>query len=539
MRKTIRLSIILFILISMFTLSSCGKDEHIHEFDEGKIIKEATCSETGIKEYKCNSCDEVKQDIIEKIEHTIVTLECIRATCDEEGLTEGKYCSVCNEVIRKQEVIKKQGHDYVDYKCTKCGDVKKHSHKDSGWIIKRKATCTNDGYRYQQCSSCKEILKEEVIKATGHYIVTKTGKKATCLEDGKTEGSYCSICYEDIVKQEVVKALGHTEVIDKGIEDTCESIGLTEGSHCSVCDEVLKKQEIIDDIKHQYEKGFCIHCKKSMEDKTPTKNLRYILNSDGKSYSVLGLILGSTDSEIVIAKTYEGLPVTKICNNAFSDEKNIKTIIIPSTIINIGEYAFGNCENLEYVYIPNSVTNIEQKAFERCKKLKTVELPQNIETISYGLFIACDGLTSIVIPEGVKEIESRAFEGCIYLSKVTIPQSVTIINSEAFYSCLSLEEVIIKENSKLKTIDYQAFDRCEKLRKIEIPSGVEKIGHEAFGNCIRLEKIIIPKSVIDIGSYAFIYCEKLTIYCEVESNLESWSSYWNYSKCDVVWGYTE
>ena len=51
---------------------------------------------------------EVKQDIIEKIEHTIVTLECIRATCDEEGLTEGKYCSVCNEVIRKQEVIKKQ-----------------------------------------------------------------------------------------------------------------------------------------------------------------------------------------------------------------------------------------------------------------------------------------------------------------------------------------------------------------------------------------------------------------------------------------------
>ncbi len=412
-----------------------------------------------------------------------------------------------------------------------------HVHEFGDWVIINEATCHAEGLKGRDCKSCPEY-EREIIEKLEHTEVIDEEKEATCTETGLTKGSHCSVCNEVLVAQKVVEAKGHTEVIDKAIEDTCESIGLTEGSHCSVCDKVLKEQEIIEEIKHQYEKGICIHCKKSIEDQTPTKNLLYTLNSDGKSYSVLGLMPGSMDSKIVIAKSYEGLPVTEIFNYAFSDEENIKTVVIPSTIITIGMCAFESCENLEYIYIPDSVTSIGAEAFKNCKKLKTIELPQNIEKISSRLFLGCDGLTSFVIPKNVVTIENRAFEGCIYLEKITIPKNVTIIYEEVFYYCLSLREVIFEENSQLKIIDYQVFEHCERLTKISIPNTVEKIGHDAFGYCTSLEKIIIPKSVLEIHSYAFAYCDKLTIYCQIETKPESWNTDWNYSKCSVVWGYT-
>lgn len=50
--------------------------------------------------------------------------EVIAATCTEDGLTDGKKCSVCNTILQAQDIIPASGHSYDPESkiCTLCGE---------------------------------------------------------------------------------------------------------------------------------------------------------------------------------------------------------------------------------------------------------------------------------------------------------------------------------------------------------------------------------------------------------------------------------
>ena len=50
--------------------------------------------------------------------HTVVVTPGKAATCTESGLTEGKHCSVCGEVIVAQQTVSATGHNWKDATCT-------------------------------------------------------------------------------------------------------------------------------------------------------------------------------------------------------------------------------------------------------------------------------------------------------------------------------------------------------------------------------------------------------------------------------------
>ncbi|MBP3412436.1 MAG: hypothetical protein J6K89_04185, partial [Oscillospiraceae bacterium] len=114
------------------------------------------------------------------------------------------------------------------------------------------ATCISDGRTAgTKCSVCGTILSGcEPITSGGHQIVTQDGKPATCTDPGLTEGSYCSLCGEVFTAQSQIPALGHSPVTDAGYAATCTTPGKTDGSHCSVCSAVLVKQEVIAPTGH-------------------------------------------------------------------------------------------------------------------------------------------------------------------------------------------------------------------------------------------------------------------------------------------------
>lgn len=152
---------------------------------------------------------------------------------------------------------------------------------------------------------------------------------------------------------------------------------------------------------------------------------------------------------------------TGIAELAFCNYNDLKSVIVPDSVIDIGNSAFKSCKNLESVSLGNSVNKIGEYAFSNCVSLGSITIPESVTSIGGYALTNCVSLESITIPESITRIESGAFSHCASLESFTIPESVTSIGSSAFSQCVSLERVTILNSNTY--IDYYAFDGCNSL----------------------------------------------------------------------------
>ena len=103
--------------------------------------------------------------------------------------------------------------------CSKCGatDGEANGHTEE-IVAGTAATCTEDGLTDgKKCSVCGVTTVEQTaIAALGHKEETVAGTAATCTEAGKTDGKKCTVCGVTTAQQTVIEALGHKPEADDG-----------------------------------------------------------------------------------------------------------------------------------------------------------------------------------------------------------------------------------------------------------------------------------------------------------------------------------
>ena len=232
------------------TCSVCG-DSYIDSETEAKGHTEETipavapdCESEGLTEgKKCSVCDNVlvEQSVVPATGHTEVVDAAVEATCTTAGKTEGKHCSVCNEVLVAQTVVPATGHS------------EKEPAKEN--IVD--ATCEADG-SYEMnvyCATCGELLSSQkhTTDKLGHDYVSTVTKDPTCTETGVR--TYVCTHDNSHTYTEVIEKLSHTPaaaVEENRVEATCTQEGSYDSVvYCTVCGEELSREtKTIDKVAH-------------------------------------------------------------------------------------------------------------------------------------------------------------------------------------------------------------------------------------------------------------------------------------------------
>ena len=446
------LYILALIIVLVLAFASCKNDENAndyvttpeettpeppttHVWGEWIVVKEAKCEEKGLLQRYCTECYYTESKPIDALGHTEVIDEAVDPTCTETGLTEGKHCSVCGEILAAQTVIPVLGHtEAIDEKVA--------------------PTCTETGLTEgKHCSVCGEVLiAQVVIEATGHsFSKWITTKEPTETDEGLKERTCaCGEKETQIIKLAV--GLEYT-LNDDGVSYSVTGIGT-----CTDTDIVIPTEYKGLPVTTIGEYAFC-----------DCTNLTSV--TIGDSVTTIGKYAFYGCDRLTSVTIPDS--VTTIGDGVFFNCTKLTSVTIPDSVTTIGLLAFYNCSNLTNVTIGDSVTTIGEYAFCDCTNLTSVTIGDSVTTIGESAFCDCTNLTSVTIGDSVTTIGYNAFYNCYNLTSVTIPDSVTTIGYGAFYNCFNLTSVTIGDS--VTTISYYAFEYCDNLKSVTFanPNGWE------------------------------------------------------------------
>ena len=283
----------------------CGYEEYKgHNFNDWKVVKKATCSETGLRVKECNDCGYQKEETIDKLEHTLsnavvfkeatcTSLGLVResckncdyyieyetnmkshslgatkviteATCTNIGLVERK-CLHCDFVEQKETEMLDHEMGAIDMiieptctnigesvtKCLYCDYIEKKSYEKLDHVLTdvsiENPTCQKDGIHIKKCINCEQQFNELLQKLEHQESEWITITEATCHEEG-LEIKKCTLCDEKL-NESIISKLEHTPSELKLVKEaTCAELGLKE-IRCLECNELIK-EELIEKLSH-------------------------------------------------------------------------------------------------------------------------------------------------------------------------------------------------------------------------------------------------------------------------------------------------
>lgn len=192
-----------------------------HQANDGVVVEEATCTKEGKLEYTCAVCHETWTEATPKLPHTYDS-QTAAPTCEGVGYT-AHTCTVCGERYLS-DLVPATGHTMADtvvaptcdsmgytiHACTVCGfatvdtfvAASDHKYAESA---RKEATCTTEGQIVWACRDCGKTYTQTLPKAEHDW--KETIVKATCTDYGYVEKA-CQNCGEQMITG-LERPLGH------------------------------------------------------------------------------------------------------------------------------------------------------------------------------------------------------------------------------------------------------------------------------------------------------------------------------------------
>ena len=219
----------------------------------------------------------------------------------------------------------------------------------------------------------------------------------------------------------------------------------------------------------------------------------YDIGNNEYAVALNGNFKTSYTQTINIPETHLNKKVTGIWRNAFHNSpattvkltnniktidfeaflySNIRDIVIPYSVSEIGDAAFYCCDNLQTVTFINSDQESSGSATEcYCDENgDPIGGGESSEQITYSTlskipsycFFKCSSLTTVSFPSGIQEVCEEAFNGCYALNSPIYFQNIKKIRSRAFQGCAALRKVYISKSlfTDEVGIEPHAFNYC-------------------------------------------------------------------------------
>ena len=232
--------------------------------------------------------------------------------------------------------------------------------------------------------------------------------------------------------------------------------------------------------------------------------------------------------------------VESLENDAFGSgitlASKLNEVILPETLISIGDEVFRYNINLMDIVIPASVKSIGTNAFGEIGENGTIDLsahsPGSIPGAPWGAPLSSSILWGQT-PTNASIFEFDPASGLITGLRtdspdfpangvIQIPNSIEIDSvhysvkgfaSNAFSATESrgvITSVTFKEPSNITSIPESLFRGCTNLNSITLPRSLTIIGRDAFNGCTNLVSVVLPQTLLVIEAYAFSGCINLS-----------------------------
>lgn len=434
--------------IKLYLCTVCGETreeilpvlEHTHQYTPA--VTPPTCADQGYTTYTCTCGDTYVDDIVEAPGHTYVTQEAVAATCTTDGLTEGKYCSVCNIVFAQQEVVPATGHSYQYGVCTVCGAEDPNYEEPAEPEEIARGTC-GDNLTW-------------VYETNNRLSIYGSGYMNDFVA-GQTPWADYQSMIESVYTDKTVTSIGMNAFLD------CSRLTAWyfEGNRTEFSDllaEVRSGNEPLKAADYYWAvRGTC------------GENLTFEYDHDTHTLTISGNG-AMTD--------YNVNSTASVQTPWFDNMQTIQRIIINEGVTSIGTFAFYDANDLVLVSLPSTLTSIGDSAFGFCISLQSIDIPDAVNVIGPGAFESCNSLLSIVIPDGVTELLNNVFKSCNSMTSITLPDSIRAFGG-------------------------YTFSGCNVLANFTMPANLEETGEYTFQGCKALTHVTFPESFRSMGRYAF------------------------------------